>query len=230
MADSHPHNADEYLMTIYLLANPVGEYVASRQGPPPTLAVRIAETLGVTRASAGEMLQRLERDGLVRRGQQREVLLTDTGSATAERIVRRHRIVERMLTDLMGYSAPEAHEKADGLDDAMDDEMIDRLWNRLGQPDRCPHGYPIDPAHELAENPTLRPLDEIVPGSRAQVVRLAEHDGELLRFYYDAGLAPGTQVEVLDSNDDGGVTVQLDRSSLTLEPVQARGAFVLPLA
>src|SRR4029077_19906616 len=100
--------------------------------------------------------------------------------------------VERLLTDIMGYSGAEAHEKTNGLDDGFDEEMIERLYERLGQPERCPHGYPIDPDHELRENPTLKPVDRLAEGATAEVVRVAEHDGPLLHWYYDNALAPGT--------------------------------------
>ncbi len=108
------HSIDEYLETIYFLAFPIGEYPVAG-GSSPTLASRVAEMLGVSRASAGEMLKRLEREGLIERGEHKEALLTDTGRARAERVVRKHRIIERLLTDFMGYTAAEAHVHADAL-------------------------------------------------------------------------------------------------------------------
>src|SRR6202008_858792 len=107
------------------------------------------------RASAGEMLKRLEADGLIERGERKEALLTASGRARAERVVRKHRIIERLLTDFMGYTAGEAHERADQLGDTFTDEMIERIDDRLGHPDRCPHGWPVDPAVEQAENEEL---------------------------------------------------------------------------
>src|ERR687885_1085977 len=141
------HSVDEYLETIYFLAFPIGEYRPLSAGSP-TLASRVAEMLGVSRASAGEMLRRLEADGLIERGTQKEALLTAKGRERAERVVRKHRIIERLLTDFMGYTAAEAHVHADELGDTFTDEMIDRIAERLGHPDRCPHGWPIDPAAE----------------------------------------------------------------------------------
>ena len=83
----------------------------------PNRATRVAEMLGVSRASAGEMLKRLEAEGLVERGEQKEALLTDVGIERAERVVRKHRLIERLLTDFMGYTAAEAHVHADELGD-----------------------------------------------------------------------------------------------------------------
>src|SRR5437868_9055659 len=169
------HSVDEYLETIYFLAFPIGEY---RPRPAGTQAIAslVAEMLGVSRASAGEMLTRLEADGLVERGEHKEAILTPTGRDRAERVVRRHRIIERLLTDFMGYTAAEAHVHADELGDTFTDDMVERIAERLGRPERCPHGWPVDPAVEQAENPDLAPLTELEPGAHATIVRLAEPD------------------------------------------------------
>src|SRR5205807_5112725 len=131
------HSVDEYLETIYFLAFPSGEYRPQSSGAP-TLAARVAEMLGVSRASAGEMLKRLEADGLVERGQHKEAILTPTGRERAEHVVRRHRIIERLLTDFMGYTAAEAHVHADALGDTFTDDMVERIADRLGRPHPCP--------------------------------------------------------------------------------------------
>ncbi len=189
------HSVDEYLETIYFLAFPIGEYVPHGAGSPP-LASRVAEMLHVSRASAGEMLKRLEADGLIERGEKKEALLTKTGRDRAERVVRKHRIIERLLTDFMGYTAYESHERADEMGDTFDDEMIDRIDDKLGHPQRCPHGWPVDPEVEQNENAELAPLASLSAGTRATVVRLAEHDGDLLHWFYDQGLVPGTSILV----------------------------------
>ena len=142
---AHRHSVDEYLETIYFLAFPIGEYSPQASGSSPTLASRVAEMLGVSRSSAGEMLKRLEREGLIRSGEHKAALLTKKGRARAERVVRKHRIIERLLTDFMGYTAAEAHVHADELGDTFNDEMIERVAERLGNPERCPHGWPVDP-------------------------------------------------------------------------------------
>jgi Mn-dependent DtxR family transcriptional regulator len=107
------HGVDEYLETIYFLAFPIGEYRPAAGGTTQAIASRVAEMLGVSRASAGEMLKRLEADGLVERGERKEAILTAAGTERARRVVRKHRIIERLLTDFMGYSAAEAHVHAD---------------------------------------------------------------------------------------------------------------------
>src|SRR5918993_5791039 len=139
------HSVDEYLETIYFLAFPIGEY---RPDPNSSSAIasRVADMLGVSRASAGEMLKRLEAEGLIERGEHKEAILTASGRERAERVVRKHRLIERMLTDFMGYTAAESHVHADELGDALNDDMVERIAERLGHPDRCPHGWPVDTA------------------------------------------------------------------------------------
>ena len=219
------HSVDEYLETIYFLAFPIGEYRPLSTGSP-TLAARVAEMLGVSRASAGEMLKRLEAEGLVERGEHKEAILTATGRERAERVVRKHRIIERLLTDFMGYTAAEAHVHADELGDTFSDEMIERIDGRLGNPERCPHGWPVDPVFEQEENRELAALSELEPGERATIVRLAEHDGELLHWFYDEGFVPGEELEMRESEPAGDLTVRLNGSDRAVAEKAAAGLFV----
>jgi DtxR family Mn-dependent transcriptional regulator len=222
------HSVDEYLETIYFLAFPIGEYTPRGAGSPP-LASRVAEMLGVSRASAGEMLKRLEAEGLIERGEHKEALLTASGRARAERVVRKHRIIERLLTDFMGYTAGEAHERADQLGDTFTDEMIERIDDKLGHPDRCPHGWPVDPDVEQAENAELEPLAALEPGTRATIVRLAEHDGELLHWFYDQQLVPGTEITVERAEPAADqFVVRLDGTTRSVSEKAAAGLFVRP--
>jgi DtxR family transcriptional regulator, Mn-dependent transcriptional regulator len=220
------HSIDEYLETIYFLAFPIGEYRPSAAGSP-TLAARVAEMLHVSRASAGEMLKRLEAEGLIERGEHKEALLTEAGRSRAEKVVRKHRIIERLLTDFMGYTPAEAHVHADELGDTFTDDMVERIDERLGRPDRCPHGWPVDPAAEQAENTDLAPLSDLPAGSRATIVRLAEHDGDLLHWFYDQGLVPGRELEVRKAQPAAGqLTVQLNGAEQAIGEKAAAGLFV----
>jgi DtxR family transcriptional regulator, Mn-dependent transcriptional regulator len=222
------HSVDEYLETIYFLAFPIGEYRPQSSGSP-TLASRVAEMLGVSRASAGEMLKRLERDGLIERGEHKEALLTAEGRERAEKVVRKHRIIERLLTDFMGYTPAEAHVQADELGDTFNDDMVKRIDERLGHPDRCPHGWPVDPEFEQAENRELAPLSDLEVGTRATIVRLAEHDGDLLHWFYDEGLVPGREIEVREARPSAGqLTVKLNGSERAIGERAAAGLFVRP--
>src|SRR2546422_1586079 len=223
------HSVDESLETTYFLAFPIGE--SAPPGGKLPLASRVAEMLGVSRASAGEMLKRLEGDGLIERGERKEALLTGPGRERAERVVRKHRIIERLLTDFMGYTGAEAHERADQLGDTFTDEMIERIDDRLGHPERCPHGWPVDPDLEQEENASLVPLAALKPGARATIVRMAEHDGELLHWFYDQGLVPGQEIELESSKPAADqFTVKLDGGERAVSERAAAGLFVKPAA
>ena len=221
------HSVDEYLETIYFLAFPIGEYTPRGAGSPP-LASRVAEMLGVSRASAGEMLKRLEADGLIERGERKEALLTKTGRERAERVVRKHRIIERLLTDFMGYTGYEAHERADQLGDTFSDEMIERI-DEQARPSRAlparlagRHGGRAGGEREpRCRSPRSR------PGARATIVRLAEHDGELLHWFYDQGLVPGQEIELRTAEPAADqFTVSLDGGERAISEKAAAGLFV----
>lgn len=221
---SRNHSVDEYLEALYFLAFPVGEYgpmVSPGQAAP---AARVAEMLGVSAPTVSEMFGRMEADGLVTRRGRRPVL-TDKGMAEAERAVRHHRIIERFLTDFMGYSPAESHEHADAIGESFTHEMIERLAERLGHPDRCPHGWPVDPATEQAENRELVALADVPMGTTGQIVRVAEHDGALLHWFYDNGLAPGRRVTPTAQHDDV-LHVRHDDGDAAVPAHAARGLFV----
>src|SRR5256885_14312481 len=108
-------------------------------------------------------------EGPVGGGGGKEAILTEAGRERAERAVRKHRIIERLLTDFMGYTAAEAHVHADELGDTFSDEMVERIEAKLGHPDRCPHGWPVDTTVEQTENPELEPLSALAQIGRAHV-------------------------------------------------------------
>jgi DtxR family Mn-dependent transcriptional regulator len=225
MAQGQGHSVDEYLETIYFLAFPIGEYRPTTGST--AIASRVAEMLGVSRASAGEMLKRLEAEGLVERGEQKEAILTAPGIERAERVVRKHRLIERFLTDFMGYTAAESHVHADELGDTFTEDMVERINERLGRPERCPHGWPVDPAFEQSENRELVSLAELEPGAEAEIVRLAEHDGELLHWFYDEGFTPGTRVVLRQAQPAAGqLKVALDGTERAIAEKAALSLYV----
>jgi Fe2+ transport system protein FeoA len=127
----------------------------------------------------------------------------------------------------MGYTGAEAHVYADELGDTFSDDMVERMFERLDRPERCPHGWPVDPAFEQAENQELEPLAELDAGSRATIVRLAEHDGDLLHWFYDQGLVPGAEIEIEAAHPEAGqFTVRLDGGERAVSEKAAAGLFV----
>ena len=109
-----------------------------------------------------------------------------------------------------------------------------RTWSsgstvKLGNPDRCPHGWPIDTDFEQAENHELEPLSALEPGAHATIVRLAEHDGDLLHWFYDEGLVPGASIEVSTARRAAGqLRVRLGEDDKAISETAAAGLFVRP--
>jgi DtxR family Mn-dependent transcriptional regulator len=105
--------------------------------------------------------------------------------------------------------------------------MIERINDRLGGPDRCPHGWPVDPEFEQTENAELVALAELEVGSDGQIVRLAEHDGDLLHWFYDEGLVPGSQVSVVSAQPAAGqLTIAVDGAQRAITERAADGIYV----
>jgi DtxR family Mn-dependent transcriptional regulator len=217
------HGVDEYLETIYFLALPIGEY-RPHGAEAVVRSARVAEILGISRASSGEMLRRLEEDGLIERGEGKEVILTAEGRTAAERAVRRHRIIECFLTDFMGYSPAETHEQAELIGPSLTDDMIERIAERLGNPDRCPHGWPIEPDVEQRENAELTALSQMGPGERGVIMRIAEQDDAILSWCYAHDLTPGVEVvidEVAPAADMLGLVVDGTERSVSAKVADA---------
>jgi DtxR family Mn-dependent transcriptional regulator len=172
-------------------------------------------------------MKRLESEGLVERGPRKGPLLTKKGREEAERVVRHHRIIERFLTDFMGYTPEESHVQADALGDTFTDDMVERMNERLGSPERCPHGWPVSTELEQAENRELVALTELATGDRATIVRLAEHDGELLHWFYAQGLVPGAELQVRAAPAaDGRIILVVDGDERGVGEKAAVGLFV----
>jgi DtxR family Mn-dependent transcriptional regulator len=223
VAHAHGHSPEDYLEAIYFLVSPIGEYQPA-DGSPAN-AARVADMLGVSRAAVAEMLKRLGNEGLLQRDRGRELVFTKEGAERAEHVVRNHRIIERFLTDFLGYSAAGSHEHADKLGAAFTPDMIERMNERLGFPDRCPHGWPISPEAERAENGELVSLSDLGAGAACEVVRLVEHDGDLLHWYYDEGFVPGAKLSVRDVQPAAGhMIVELSGSGRAAEQMIAEKA------
>jgi DtxR family transcriptional regulator, Mn-dependent transcriptional regulator len=219
------HTADDYLETIYTLVFPVGEYRPGDAATP--IAARVAERLGVSRAAVGETLRRLEDEGLVERMPNRWIALTPAGIERAEQVVRRRRIVERFLCDFLDYEPAEVHAAAEQVGDGFSDEMIERLHERLGRPERCPHGWPVAPSVEQAENDQLLTLAQLAVGERCEIVRVAKDDSDLLSWLYGEGFRPGACVEVADVQPAAGhLRVRMGGDEAVIAEKAARSLFV----
>jgi DtxR family Mn-dependent transcriptional regulator len=192
----HGHSIDEYLEVIYFLAFPIGEY---RPAGESAIASRVAEMLGVSRASAGEMLKRLEAEGLVERGEQKEAILTPAGIERAEKVVRKHRIIERFLTDFMGYTASESHVHADELGDTFTEEMVERMQSGSGGPIAARTGGPSSPRSSRRRTRGSSPSPSSRPGSAARSCASPSTTASSLHWFYDEGFVPGSKVEIRET-------------------------------
>lgn len=179
--------AEEYLQAIYTLADENGHVVSAR----------LAEFLGFSAPAVSEMVHRLERDGLVSLDGHKEVHLTRTGKAAADSIVRRHRLAERFLVEVLGFEWWKTHEEAERLEHAMSAEMEARMVQVLGDPQTCPHGNPMP---GVTPKPT-RPLDALLPGERGVVERIPdqfEHEPGFLEYLDSEGVKPGVAIELVE--------------------------------
>lgn len=219
------HSVDDYLLAIVALAStPVA--CGALAVDAPTLAAHVSRLLGVSRAAAGETLARLETAGLVERSPDKQLLLTGPGRVAADRAVRRHRLLERFVGDYLGYPVAECYERARMLDSAFDDDAVEHLHLALGNPDRCPHGWPIDPQRARAESRELTALSALAEHEQAIVVCLTEHDGALLARLHELGLTPGTRLNAKRRRPDGAIAIQIGGSTRPLEPAAAAATFV----
>ncbi len=178
---------EEYLQAIYTLADENGHVVSAR----------LAEFLGFSAPAVSEMVHRLERDGLVSLDGHKEIHLTASGKTQADSVVRRHRLAERFLVEVLGFAWWKTHEEAERLEHAMSDEMEARMTRVLGDPQTCPHGNPMP---GVAATPT-RPLDTLAPGERATVERIPdqfEHEAGFLEYLDSQGVKPGVFIELIE--------------------------------
>ena len=205
---------EDYLRTIYALEEEV----------QPVIAARVAEEVGVTPSTMVSTLRRLEGEGYLKVVRRKEIHLTAEGKQVAERILRRHFLLERFLTDLLGLDWVKAHQEAHRLEHALSQEVEDRLAKLLGYPTTCPHGNPI-PSKDSQRVPKSKgtPLHSIAAGKEVEldyITEGGERDARLLGFLQEHRLVPGTKVRVLDVAPSMGVMslkVGQDEFSLGIE-------------
>jgi DtxR family transcriptional regulator, Mn-dependent transcriptional regulator len=171
----------------------------------PVRSARLADWLSVSRPTVTVALRRMTRDGMVRLNGRKEIELTERGRQAAAAIVRRHRIMERWLTDALGLDWVTADEEAARLEHAVSDVVERRLWESLGQPTSCPHGNPIPGYAEVREGEVR--LSTLVEGSEAAVRRISEvaerEAPALLRYLLERRLVPGAGLDVLEVDPVG---------------------------
>jgi DtxR family Mn-dependent transcriptional regulator len=211
---------EEYLEAIYMLADE-GQTVIS---------ARLADLLHVSAPTVTATLRRLSRDGLTTFGERKQVLLTDKGRETAEALMRRHRLVERWLTDVLGMGWAAADAEAHRLEHALSPAVEVLLNKHLGYPSTCPHGNRI-PGNPRPDDAGWRPLTGRSAGDAFEVKRVAEpieNAVDVLHYVEARGLVPGAHGRVLDREPDGGpLTVQIGERAVSVSPVIAVHIYVV---
>ncbi|HLT15738.1 MAG TPA: metal-dependent transcriptional regulator [Acidimicrobiales bacterium] len=186
----------------------------------------LAEVLGLSPGTVTTTIKRLADRGLVDHRPYQGVSFTPDGQRTAVAAIRRHRVVERFLADMLGYKWNEADKLAVTFEHELPDEVLERLYVALHRPETCPHGFPI-PAAEAAEVPETPALYDLEPNEVAEVALSGSTDPELLAFLATLGLVPGVEVEVVEKHPfDGPVVVHVDGQDRTLGERVARQIFV----
>lgn len=208
---------EEYLETIYKL---------SLEGPVrPT---QIAESIGVSGPTVTATLKRLASRGLVTRDGT-DVVLTAEGVERSVEIVRKHRIAERFLVDILGFDWQEAHEDACLLEHALSERVLVALERYLDNPEVCPHGHPIPSTEGIVQLAAGVPLSTLRAGEGSVVLRVAE-DEDLLGYLAELGLMPGEDVLVVDAQPfDGPLTIETKAGRKPLALDVARHVTVRPM-
>lgn len=181
------------------------------------IRVRIAERLGVSRASVSQMIEKLVKAGLVTASGP-SIGLTADGQALAQQVVRRHRLAERFLTDVLGLSWAEAHQEAGKWEHVMSDSVETAMNRLLGSPTTCPHGNPIPGSSYVL--PDLLPLGSLAAGSSFTVARIPEElefTPGLLDFLQDSSILPGRSGQIAQVNRDGSVAVEIEGRSIDVD-------------
>jgi len=195
---------------------PVEEYLETMLGLDeegvPVIQARIAERLGRAAPSVSEMLDRLTDDGYVTR-EGRRLSLTDSGRSLAEKVVRKHRLAERLLVDVIGLEWHKVHREAGRWEHVISDDVEARLIELLGDPATCPHGNPIPGSHSPAPAVETRRLADVGEGETVRLVRISE-EVEMnlgsLELLDDGGFIPGAVARVGGREPEGAVEVTVD--------------------
>src|ERR671924_1242837 len=188
---------EEYLQTIFWL----------QEARLPMTGANVARAMQLAPPTVHEMIGRLERDGYITRAGDKSISFTDSGQGHAEGIVRRHRLIERFLTDVLGIPWDEVHEEAERLEHAMSPVLEERMLAAIGDAKTCPHGHPL--VEGVREQGAL--LADCEPGASVHILRFENEAEELLHYLKAAGLYPGldgklassSEEEVVLSSDDG---------------------------
>ena len=218
MVDGYHPPVEEYLETVHSL----------KEEGTPVIQARIAERLGRSAPSVSEMLDRLSDDGYVRR-EGRVVELTAKGSALAEKVVRKHRLAERLLADVIGLEWHKVHREAGRWEHVISDDVEARLIELLGDPATCPHGNPIPGSHHAVASDHQTPLAEAATGATVRLERISEEvemDMDALSYLDAHHFIPGSTATVTSRGPDGTLVLEVGGSTVAMGPGLGRRLYV----
>jgi DtxR family Mn-dependent transcriptional regulator len=191
----------EYLERIYWL----------EEASLPMTGANLARAMHLSAPTVHEMIKRLEKDGYISRDADKTIVFTESGREHATAIVRRHRLVERFLTDVLGIPWDDVHEEAERLEHAMSPVLEARMLAAIGDATTCPHGHPIV---EGAREPGV-PLADVSEGASVRILRFENEAEDLLHYLMDVGIHPGMEGTLADRTDED-VTIQVGDGEHTL--------------
>lgn len=192
---------EEYLESIYRLQQQQGVARTSE----------IVKMLNVVPGTVTNTIKRLQREGLVTHEPYKGVTLTDKGRRIAVDVLRRHRLSERLLTDILNIEWDQAHQAACRLEHGLTEDVVNRLESVLGYPTTCPHGNPIPTKSGAITEEASEPLTQLKTRERGVVVKIEHEDPAILRYLATLNLKPGTIIDVIEKAPfDGPITISVD--------------------
>jgi len=175
----------------------------------PVIQARIADWLGVSRASVSEMVHRMADEGLVTL--EGEIKLTEEGKHLAAVVVRRHRLAERFLAEVLKLPWAKVHAEAEVWETTISDDVEAAMWAVMEDPKTCPHGNPIPGAGY--KPPKMKPMSQMAEGETLRLERISEElelDAEMMRYLDEADLRPDAQVELVAKDPHGALTIKVN--------------------
>jgi len=193
---------EEYLQSLFWL----------QEAGLPMTGANVARAMQLSPPTVHEMIGRLERDGYITRASDKTISFTESGEGHAEGIVRRHRLIERFLTDVLGIPWDEVHEEAERLEHAMSPVLEERMLAAIGDAKTCPHGHPIVAGTRIQGVP----LADVEEGASIRILRFENEAEELLHYLKKTGLEPGLEGTV-GAPDGGDVVVRAGEQTISVD-------------
>jgi DtxR family Mn-dependent transcriptional regulator len=204
---------EEYLQSLFWL----------QEAGLPMTAANLARAMQLSAPTVHEMVGRLERDGYITRDRTRTIAFTPTGAGHAAEIVRRHRLIERFLTDILGVPWDEVHEEAEHLEHGMSPVLEERMQVAIGDAKTCPHGHPIVAGARLAGVP----LADVQVGAAVRILRFENEAEDLLHYLKDSGLEPGLEGKLTERDGEQVTVLAADGRRCVITPSVAETVSVV---